>query len=203
MYEKFGSFDTGAGGGTADYAFMMLIGSVWSAVSYPILRHFVWVEAIFTINLMFYVMYVWSRRHPDTRVSYDSTHGYDWECIILKYLMRSPLSFTISLSFDYWDQTTVLKLPVDASYVPFVHLAISLASGSSWFNAVHGIITGYVYCRIVNVIQTPQFLIDNFGRGVYAARSPGSFAGSGRRFWDTYWTFYDVNLNALSPARYV
>mmetsp|Transcript_2690 Transcript_2690/g.3807 ORF Transcript_2690/g.3807 Transcript_2690/m.3807 type:complete len:146 (-) Transcript_2690:180-617(-) len=145
MYEKFGSFDTGAGGGTADYAFMMLIGSVWSAVSYPILRHFVWVEAIFTINLMFYVMYVWSRRHPDTR-------------------------------------TTVLKLPVDASYVPFVHLAISLASGSSWFNAVHGIITGYVYCRIVNVIQTPQFLIDNFGRGVYAARSPGSFAGSGRRF---------------------
>lgn len=64
QYESGGPFNTGAGGGTADYAFCLLFGTLATLVTYPLVVMILKVFPLFTRNIIFYVLYVWSRRHP-------------------------------------------------------------------------------------------------------------------------------------------
>lgn len=62
-YEK-GPYNTGAGGGTADYIFALIFGSSVLLVTYPFMKWFFPVPPLFCRNLVFFVMYLWSRRNP-------------------------------------------------------------------------------------------------------------------------------------------
>ncbi|CAM9544608.1 unnamed protein product [Pylaiella littoralis] len=66
-YEKDG-FSMGGGGGSADYAFMLLFGFV--GIETSLLLLFYQPYLIFTESVMFYICYVWSRKHPTMSVSF-------------------------------------------------------------------------------------------------------------------------------------
>lgn len=66
-YEK-DAFNTGGGGGSADYAFMLLFGFV--CIETSLLLLFYQPYLIFTEALRFYICYVWSRKNPGMSVSF-------------------------------------------------------------------------------------------------------------------------------------
>jgi Derlin-2/3 len=65
QYELGGGFNTGGGGGTADYLFMILFGAIFILIS----GSYVYGGVIFSMNLVYYVLYVWSKRHPYAQAS--------------------------------------------------------------------------------------------------------------------------------------
>lgn len=68
-YEQGSPFNTGAGGGTADYAFALLFAMVVMLASYPLVVGFFPIPPIFSKNLVYFVMYVWSKRNPTARAN--------------------------------------------------------------------------------------------------------------------------------------
>lgn len=66
-YEK-DSFNTGGGGGSADYAYMLLFGFV--GIEASLLLLFYQPFLMFTEALRFYICYVWSRKNPGMSVSF-------------------------------------------------------------------------------------------------------------------------------------
>jgi Derlin-2/3 len=68
QYEK-GPYNTGAGGGTADYAFALMFGMGVILLSYPFLAKTFSLLPLFCRNLVFYVMYLWSRRNPTAQAN--------------------------------------------------------------------------------------------------------------------------------------
>jgi Derlin-2/3 len=69
QYEAGGPFNTGAGGGTADYAFAMMFAVVMILLTYPVVSAFARVTPIFARNLIYFVLYIWSRRNPDANAN--------------------------------------------------------------------------------------------------------------------------------------
>lgn len=66
-YEKDG-FNTGGGGGSADYAYMLIFGLV--CIEASLLLLFYQPFLMFTGALRFYIIYVWSRKNPGQSVSF-------------------------------------------------------------------------------------------------------------------------------------
>lgn len=69
QYEAGGPYNTGAGGGTADYAFAMMFAVVMILISYPVISMFARLPPMFARNLIYFVLYIWSRRNPDANAN--------------------------------------------------------------------------------------------------------------------------------------
>jgi Derlin-2/3 len=139
QYEGGGPYNTGAGGGTADYAFMLLFGMVVIMGSYPLLVAYFPLIPTFTRTLVFYVLYVWSKRNPNAPA-------------------------------DIWG------IPFPGMYLPFAYIAFTVFMGNYYFDLLHGVACGHLYYYLAHIVptvtgkdilQTPQFLIDQFGIGEY------------------------------------
>ena len=65
QYEGGGPYNTGAGGGTADYLFCLLFGMFGCVAAFHLLGGFIPIAPLFTRNLTFYVLYVWGRKNPN------------------------------------------------------------------------------------------------------------------------------------------
>ena len=143
-YEQGSPFNTGAGGGTADYAFAMLFAMALMLVTYPLVVGFFPIPPIFSKNLVYFVMYVWSKRNPTA-------------------------------------QANIWGIPMQAIYLPFAYLALTVFMGNPYFNLLHGLVVGHLYYFLVDVfpqvygkdlLVTPNFLIDQFGVGQYRPDRP-------------------------------
>jgi Derlin-2/3 len=137
-YESDGTpFNTGAGGGTADYAFCLLLGASSMLLSYPALGPALGLYPILAPNLVYYVLYVWSKRNPTANAS----------------LWGIPVPGRV-LPFAYLGFVVVTgggPMPLLHGYL-FGHLYYFLAD-----------VVPQVRGR--DVISTPQFLIDRLGVG--------------------------------------
>jgi len=139
QYEAGGPFNTGAGGGTADYIFMLMVGMVATLLTYPLaVTHFP-LPPMFTTTLVFYVLYVWSKRNPTAPANI-------WG-VPLKgaQLPWAYLGLTVLMGNPYHDMLHGLVMG---------HLYYFLVDV---LPAVHG----------TQVLNTPEFLIDVFGIGEY------------------------------------
>mmetsp|Transcript_14036 Transcript_14036/g.39316 ORF Transcript_14036/g.39316 Transcript_14036/m.39316 type:complete len:282 (-) Transcript_14036:890-1735(-) len=162
QYESGGPFNTGAGGGTADFAFCILLGALCMLATYPLILGFGFeLPPVFAKNLIYYVLYVWSKRHPT-------------------------------------NQANIWGFPIQAMYLPFAYLALTVFMGNPYMDMLHGLVIGHLYYFAVDVIpvvygkdflHTPNFLIDYFGVGEYQAPPPaaappanqGGFGGNNQR----------------------
>jgi len=136
-YETGGPFNTGAGGGTADYAFAVLFGAIAMLLTYPLLMAYI--PPLFCRNMIYYVLYIWSRRHPTSQAN---IWGMPMKAI---YLPFAYMALTIFMGKGYFDQLHGLVIG---------HLFYFLAD-----------VVPQVYGK--DILQTPLFLIDYFGVGHY------------------------------------
>lgn len=186
-YERGGPFNTGAGGGTADYTvrclryftialeerleaslsphsvyifallfqFMMMFLMGVMLLTYPLMMMIAPIAPVFAQNLIFGVLYCWSRRFPTA-------------------------------------QANVWGIPVPAQYLPFAHLVLRLFMGGQVFDMLHGMGVAHLYYFLADVVpqvqgrevlHTPQFLIDRLGVGEFREAAPAAPArpGFGRR----------------------
>lgn len=138
-YETGGPFNTGAGGGTADYAFAMLFGAAAILGTYPLLKGFL--PPLYCKNMIYFVLYVWSRRHPTSEAN---IWGIPMKAM---YLPFAYLALTVFMGNFYFDM---------------IH---GMACGHLFYFIVE--VMPQVYGK--DVLQTPNFLIDYFGVGHYQA----------------------------------
>jgi Derlin-2/3 len=143
-YEKGTPFNTGAGGGTADYAFALLFASAIMLVTYPLMMATFPIPPIFCKNLVYFVMYIWSKRNPTA-------------------------------------QANIWGIPMQAIWLPFAYLALTVFMGNPYFGLIHGLAIGHLYYFLADVapnvqgrdiLVTPRFLIDRFGVGEYRPDRP-------------------------------
>jgi len=142
-------YNTGAGGGTADYVFALMIGTVMILLTYPLIGMVLPTGPLFARTLLFFVLYTWSKRHPTAPASI-------WG-IQLK---------AIHLPFAY----LALSVLMGDAYADLIH---GIALGHLFYFLVD--VVPIVYGK--DLIHTPQFLIDQLGVGAYVA--PAATAGSG------------------------
>lgn len=73
-------------------------------------------------------------------------------------------------------QANIWGFPVQAVWLPFVYLGLSVCMGAPYFDLLHGIAVGHLYYFLAHVypqvsgrdiLATPKFLIDQFGIGEY------------------------------------
>jgi Derlin-2/3 len=170
-YESGSPFNTGAGGGTADYCFALMFAAATALLTYPLVLSLVRIPPLFTRTMVYFVMYVWSKRNPTA-------------------------------------QASIWGIPLQAIWLPFAYLALTVFMGNPYFDMLHGLAIGHLYYFLVDVfpqvygrdlLVTPRFLIDKFGVGHYrpqaAPRDPqlnrgrpepttgGSGAGGGGHQW--------------------
>lgn len=139
-YETSGPFNTGAGGGTADYLFMWIFGAVMMVVTKPVISLVFPVSTkLMTRTMIYYVLYVWSKRHPTAPANI-------WGIAIK----------AIYLPFAY----VIISIFVGAPYRDMVH---GIIVGHIYFFLVD--VVPHVYGK--DVLHTPQFLIDQLGVGNY------------------------------------
>jgi len=136
-YETGGPFNTGAGGGTADFAFAMLFAAATMLVTYPFLMSYI--PPLFCRNMIYFNLYIWSRRHPTSQAN---VWGMPMKAI---YLPFAYLALTIFMGNGYFDQLHGMVVG---------HLFYFLAD-----------VVPQVYGK--DLLQTPLFLIDYFGVGQY------------------------------------
>jgi Derlin-2/3 len=138
-YETSGPFNTGAGGGTADFAFAVMFGMVMILLTYPIVVTMFPFPPVFTNNMVYFVMYIWSKRHPTA-------------------------------------QANIWGIPMEAIYLPFAYLAMTVFMGNPYYDVLHGLAIGHLYYFLADVypqvsgkdlLVTPNFLIERFGIGDY------------------------------------
>ena len=65
QYERGGGFNTGGGGGTADYIYMLLFGMVMILITNALFVG----GMVFCKTLAYYVLYVWSKRNPTSQAN--------------------------------------------------------------------------------------------------------------------------------------
>mmetsp|Transcript_19028 Transcript_19028/g.39080 ORF Transcript_19028/g.39080 Transcript_19028/m.39080 type:complete len:279 (+) Transcript_19028:188-1024(+) len=160
QYETGIPFNTGAGGGTADYAFCLLLGAIGILLTYPVLVSMgVYLQPFFMENLCHYVLYVWSKKNPNNQ---SNIWGFPVQGI---YLPFAYLGLTVLMG------------------KPFEGLLHGMALGHLYYFVVD--VIPLVYGK--DFLRTPAFLIDYFGVGDYqppeapqAAPRTGGFAGSNR-----------------------
>jgi Derlin-2/3 len=148
QYEKGGPYNTGAGGGTADYVFAMMFAAVTILITYPLVMWYTVMSPIFCKNMVFFVLYVWSKRHPTSQASI-------WGVPVpAMYLPFAYLALTVFMGNPYMDLIHGCAVG---------HLYYFLAEVVP---RLHG----------KDILVTPQFLIDQLGVGEYqpeaAARNP-------------------------------
>jgi len=151
QYESGGPYNTGAGGGTADYVFMIMLGVSLMLVSFPLVGGFVPLAPLFTRNLTFYVLYIWSKRNPTMPAN---IWGFPMKAYHLPF---AYLALTVLMGNPYWD---------------IIH---GIACGHVYYFLVD--VVPLVYAK--DVLHTPQFLIDYFGVGEYASQGGGGGGGGG------------------------
>ncbi|KAL7545696.1 hypothetical protein ACHAWF_009046, partial [Thalassiosira exigua] len=142
-------YNTGAGGGTADYVFAIMFGTASILVTYPLLGAILPVPPLFARTLMFFVLYVWSKRHPTSPAS------------IWGIQMKA-----IHLPFAY----VALSVLMGGSYADLLH---GIAAGHLYYFLVD--VVPVVYGK--DVLHTPRFLIDRLGAGAYVAPAPPGGGG--------------------------
>ena len=109
-----GPFNTGAGGGTADYAFCLLFGVMGMLVTYPLLLGFgLALSPVFCINLIYYVLYIWSKKHATSQASLVRT------CTVEQYIqfIRTKMLIKIEAFKRQITQTMRSKLMLLARLV--------------------------------------------------------------------------------------
>jgi len=154
QYETGGPFNTGAGGGTADYIFCMLFGTAMMVLTYPFVKDMIALPPVFCRNLTYYVLYIWSKRNPSANAS---IWGFP---IKATYLPFAYLAMTVFMGQGYMDM---------------LH---GIAIGHLYYFLVD--IVPVVYGR--DILHTPAFLIDQFGVGEYTpAREPAVRPVAGAR----------------------
>ncbi|KAL3916828.1 MAG: hypothetical protein SGARI_007870 [Bacillariaceae sp.] len=168
QYESGSPFNTGAGGGTADYAWCMLIGVAMHLISYPILISWVALPPVFCQNLIYYVLYIWSKRNPTAQAN------------IWGFPMKG-----IYLPFAYLLMTVFMGNP----YMPMLH---GMAMGHIYYFLVD-VIPG-VYGK--DFIHTPKFLVDYFGIGHYQAPMEAPAPSANRTGGGARVSGFGANANA-------
>jgi Derlin-2/3 len=143
-YEASGPFNTGAGGGTADYVFALFFATVMIILTYPLVLMMAPSMPLFTSNLVYFVLYIWSKRHPTAQAN----------------IWGVPVP-AVYLPFAYLALTTFMG----GSIVDMVH---GLSVGHLYYFLVE--VVPRVHGK--DVLRTPQFLIDQFGVGEYRAAAP-------------------------------
>lgn len=153
-------YNTGAGGGTADYIFAMMFGCATILATYPIMGMILPVPPMFARTLMFFVLYTWSKRHPTAPASI-------WG-VELK---------AIHLPFAY----VVLNVLMGGMYSDLLH---GIAVGHLFYFLVD--VVPIVYGK--DVLHTPQFLIDQLGVGAYVAPAAPAAGGRAGGVGNNTWT---------------
>ena len=152
-------YNTGAGGGTADYIFALMFGMAAIFVTFPLMGMLMPVMPLFARTLTFFVIYVWSKRHPTAPAS---IWGVEMKAI--------------HLPFAY----VVLSVLMGNPYSDLLH---GIAIGHLYYFLVD--VVPIVYQK--DVLHTPQFLIDRLGVGAYVApvEAPGARGGAaqGSNVW--------------------
>lgn len=163
-YEKGGPFNTGAGGGTADYCFMLMIMMVLTLLTYPLGLMISPLPPIFARNLIYGVLYIWSKRNPSGQANI-------WGIPIPSmYLPFAYIAFTVFLGGSYMDMLHGMAV---GHFYYFLAEVVPQVQGR-------------------DILKTPQFLIDQFGIGEYhpgtmqqQQQAPPirttTFAGTGQR----------------------
>lgn len=146
QYEKGGPFNTGAGGGTADYAFALLFAMIVMLTTAPLVRRYIIpLSTIFSKNLIYFVLYIWSKRNPTAQAN----------------IWGIPVP-AIYLPFAYVALTMFMGNPI--------HFMLhGIAIGHIYYFLVD--VVPAVYGK--DVLRTPQFLIDWFGVGEYIQQPTG------------------------------
>eukprot|EP00545_Synedropsis_sp_CCMP1620_P001139 CAMPEP_0119004334 /NCGR_PEP_ID=MMETSP1176-20130426/1083_1 /TAXON_ID=265551 /ORGANISM="Synedropsis recta cf, Strain CCMP1620" /LENGTH=290 /DNA_ID=CAMNT_0006956025 /DNA_START=82 /DNA_END=954 /DNA_ORIENTATION=- len=140
QYESSGPFNTGAGGGTADYVFMWIFGAITMVVSKPVISLVLPVSTrLMTRSMIYYVLYVWSKRHPTAQAN----------------IWGIPVK-AIYLPFTY----VIISIFIGAPYRDMVQ---GIIVGHIYYFLVD--VVPQVYGK--DVLHTPQFLIDKLGVGNY------------------------------------
>jgi len=146
QYESGGPYNTGAGGGTADYVFMMMLGILLLLVSFVLLGGMIPLPPIFTQNLVFYVLYIWSKRNPTNAAN---IWGFQMKAYQLPF---AYLAINVLMGNPYWG---------------LIH---GMACGHVYYFCVD--VVPLVYGK--DFLHTPQFLIDYFGIGEYHPQNGGN-----------------------------
>lgn len=145
QYEKGGPFNTGAGGGTADYAFALLFAMVTMLTTAPLVRMYLMpVSPILTNNLIFFVLYIWSKKNPTAQAN----------------IWGIPIP-AIYMPFAYLALSMFMGNPIG-------YMLHGIAVGHIYYFLVDVVPT--VYGK--DVLHTPHFLIDLFGVGEYVQAHP-------------------------------
>jgi len=150
-YEQGGPYNTGGGGRTADYCFMLLFLMTTTLATLPVLskalEYYYYnqdsattmsartMPVIFSRTLIYSLLYIWSKRFREA-------------------------------------EANIYGIPIPALYLPFVHLGYSMFMGGSYIDIVQGLAVGHCYYFLVAVLplqrggrgllKTPQFFIDWF-----------------------------------------
>lgn len=143
-YEAGGPFNTGAGGGTADYVFCLLFAMVSMLLTYPLLGPLLGLPPLFAGNLVYFVLYLWSKRNPTAQAN---IWGVPMPGSVLPF---AYLGLTVVMGHNYMDLIHGFL---------FAHVYYFLAD-----------VVPQVQGR--DIINTPQFLIDYFGVGEYRPEQP-------------------------------
>lgn len=144
QYEKGGPYNTGAGGGTADYVFALMFASVTILLTYPLILMYSFTSPIFCRTMVFFVLYVWSKRFPTQQAN---IWGVPVPAV---YLPFAYLALTIFMGNPYMDLVHGMAVG---------HLYYFLAEVVP---RVHG----------QDLLVTPQFLVDRIGIGEYTPEAP-------------------------------
>lgn len=152
QYEAGVMFNTGGGGGTADYAFMLILGALVILVTGALFG----VGVFFGKSLIYYVLYVWSKRNPTSPAA---IWGIQMQGMYLPFALLAL--------------NTMLGNPV----VDMIH---GVVVGHLYYFMVD--VVPKVYGK--DFIQTPLFLIQKFGIGEYVQPAPraGMGAAGGNTF---------------------
>ncbi|CAN0235856.1 unnamed protein product [Ectocarpus fasciculatus] len=154
-YEKDG-FSMGGGGGSADYAYMLLFGFV--CIEASLLLLFYQPFMIFTEAIMFYICYVWSRKNPGKSVSFwgilVNALYVPWVMIAMRVVLGSSIFMAL------------LGIAVGHLFYFLVDVLPDLHD--------------------IDVLQTPQFLVNMLGwgregSGVSMQAGDGGGAAAGAR----------------------
>jgi len=136
LYESGVPFNTGGGGGTADYAFCLILGMIGILATYPLLEAIGFSQTpVFCDNLVYYVLYVWSKKNPNDN---SNIWGFPIQGVFLPFAYLG---------------LTVLQ---GHAYEGMVH---GMAVGHLYYFLAE--VVPIIYGK--DVLQTPGFLIDKVG----------------------------------------
>mmetsp|Transcript_4020 Transcript_4020/g.4934 ORF Transcript_4020/g.4934 Transcript_4020/m.4934 type:complete len:275 (-) Transcript_4020:104-928(-) len=146
QYEGGVCFNTGSGGGTADYMYMLMLGMLVIVVS----GTFIQLGVFFGKTLVYYVLYVWSKRNPTAQAS---IWGVPMQGMYLPFALLA------------------LNTMLGNYVIDMIH---GIVVGHLYYFMVD--VVPKVYGK--DYIVTPLFLIQKFGIGEYVPPAPTNGMGA-------------------------